>query len=51
MFRVAFLESLEAYSESSQASKMQRFANIINEWKLLTVSAERSILDIWLDSR
>ena len=37
----------EAYSGQCQTSKMDRFAEIVNNLLPLTISAKRSILDIW----
>ena len=36
--------------ETSQTSKMEVFANIVNGWKPLTILAECSILDVWKGS-
>ena len=40
-----------AYSEPCQTSKMERFAKIFNSLKPLTISAKRTILDIWQSSK
>ena len=37
----------EAYSEAFQTSKMELFAKIVNEWKLLVVFKKNIILDVW----
>ena len=41
------LSSLEAYSESCQASMMDLSAKIDNNFYLLTIFAEHFIIDIW----
>ena len=38
----------EVFSESSQSSKMELFATIVNGWKPLTILAKSSILEVWL---
>ena len=38
----------EAHLEPSQTSKMEILAHIVKSWKLLTIFAKNSILDIWL---
>ena len=38
----------EADLEPSQTSKMEILAHIVKSWKLLTIFAKNSILDIWL---
>ena len=40
----------EAHSEPSQLSKKEYFAKIINGWKLSTIFAKNSILDVWQGS-
>ena len=45
------LSNPEAYSESCQTSKMECFANIVNNEKPLTISVIRSILDAWWSSK
>ena len=40
----------EAYSEPCQTSKIELFAKIVNEWKLLTIFKKSSILDVWQGS-
>ena len=37
----------DAYSEPYQTFKMERFAKIVNGEKSLTISAKRTILDVW----
>ena len=37
----------EEYSEACQTSNIEHFAKVINVYKLLTVFAVHSILDIW----
>ena len=39
------------YSETCQASKMEHFSKIVNGWNFFTNLEERSILDIWQDSK
>ena len=46
---VSFFVSHNFYA-CSEASKMELFATIVNSWKLLTISAKNSILDIWMGS-
>ena len=41
-----YLPSLEAYSEPSHTSKMERFSEIVNDWIPLTV-AKNFLLDVW----
>ena len=41
-----FMENRKAYSNPSQTSKMDKFVKIINSQTLLTISAEKSILDV-----
>ena len=36
----------EAYSEASQAFKMELFARIVNDQKTLTIFAKFSVLDV-----
>ena len=38
----------EVHSELSQTFKMELFAKIVNDWKLLTIFGKNSILDVWL---
>ena len=40
----------EAYSEASQAFKMELFARIVNGQKTLTIFAKFSVLDVWFSS-
>ena len=40
----------EAFSESSQASKVECFAKIVNDFQLLITFAKRSIFDVLLGS-
>ena len=42
--------SSEVHSEPKQTSKMERFARIVNGWKLLAIFIKSCILDIWLGS-
>ena len=44
------LTKLEAYSESSLTSKMEFLAEIVNDWKPLTIFTKNSILDVRLGS-
>ena len=37
----------EAYSELCQTSKVERFADIVNDFYSLITFAKRSILDVW----
>ena len=37
----------ETYLKSSQTTKMELFAKIVNGWKLLTIFTKRSILVFW----
>ena len=46
-FRCILCQYSEAYSEPSQTSKMEFFAKIVNGFQLLTISAKRSIVDVW----
>ena len=39
--------SPEVYSEPWQTSKMKRFSKIVNSYKLLTIFAKHSFLDVW----
>ena len=41
----------QANSESCQTSKMGRFAKIAKNYKLCTIYAKSSILDVWQDSK
>ena len=36
-----------SFLEPSQSSKMERFAKIVDDFKLLTIFAKRSILGAW----
>ena len=36
----------EEHSEPSQTSKMEAFAEIVNGWKMWTIIAKSSILDV-----
>ena len=42
--------STEAYLELSETSRMEFFANMINDWKRLTIFSKSYILDIGLRS-
>ena len=38
------------YSEPCETSKIELFEKIVNNWKLLPISAKTSILDVWQGS-
>ena len=40
----------ETYLEPYQTYKIERFAKIVNVWKLLTIFDKRTILDVWQGS-
>ena len=40
------MNKAETYLESCQASKMRRFAKIVNRWKLLTLYVKRFVLHV-----
>ena len=42
--------SAGTHSKLSKTSKMERFTNMVNVWKPLTIFAKSSILDVWLGS-
>ena len=47
--RSKVIDKSEWYVEPCQTSKMEHFARV-NGWKLLTIFAKSSILDVWQDS-
>ena len=41
------LHYTEEYSEPCETSKKERFAKIVNDFRLLIILAKHSILDFW----
>ena len=40
----------DAYSQPCQTSKMELFAEIVQDWKSLTIFARSSIFEVWQGS-
>ena len=47
LINIIDLPNAELYSEHYQTSKMERFAQIINGFQLLTIFSKRSMLGVW----